>query len=97
VPRLVAEIEATLPGDAIVIDESITASIDLARTVDFDGPGAYVGARGGWHRPGAARRAGSEAGPSGSSGGRAVRGRLGDVQHPGPVDGRRITTSSWSS
>ena len=47
VPRLVAEIEAALPGDAIVIDESITASIDLARTVDFDGPGAYVGARGG--------------------------------------------------
>jgi benzoylformate decarboxylase len=47
VPRLVAEIEAALPDDAIVIDESITASIDLARTVDFDGPGAYVGARGG--------------------------------------------------
>jgi benzoylformate decarboxylase len=47
VPRLVAEIEAALPGDAIVVDESITASIDLARTVDFDGPGSYVGARGG--------------------------------------------------
>ena len=47
VPRLVAEIEAALPGDAIVVDESITASIDLARTVDFDGSGSYVGARGG--------------------------------------------------
>ncbi len=47
VPRLVAEIEAALPGNAIVVDESITASIDLARTVDFDGPGSYVGARGG--------------------------------------------------
>jgi benzoylformate decarboxylase len=47
VPRLVAEIEATLPPDAIVVDESITASTDLARTVQFDGEGDYVGARGG--------------------------------------------------
>jgi benzoylformate decarboxylase len=46
-PRLVAEIEAGLPADAIVVDEAITASIDLARTVEFDGPGTYVGARGG--------------------------------------------------
>jgi benzoylformate decarboxylase len=47
VPRLVAEIEAALPPDAIVVDESITASIDLARTVQFERPGDYVGARGG--------------------------------------------------
>jgi benzoylformate decarboxylase len=47
VPRLVAEIEAALPPDAIVVDESITASIDLGRTVQFDRPGDYVGARGG--------------------------------------------------
>ncbi len=47
VPRLVAELEATLPPDAIVVDESITASIDLARTVQFERPGDYVGARGG--------------------------------------------------
>lgn len=47
VPRLVAEVEAALPPDAIVVDEAITASIDLARTVEFDGPGSYVGARGG--------------------------------------------------
>ena len=47
VPRLVAEIEAALPADAIVVDESITASVDLARTVDFASPGSYVGARGG--------------------------------------------------
>jgi len=47
VPRLMAEIEAALPPDAIVVDESITASIDLARTVQFDRPGDYVGARGG--------------------------------------------------
>ncbi|MGH7366444.1 MAG: thiamine pyrophosphate-binding protein [Candidatus Rokuibacteriota bacterium] len=47
VPRLMAEIEAALPPDAIVVDESITASIDLARTVQFERAGDYVGARGG--------------------------------------------------
>ncbi|HSE03725.1 MAG TPA: thiamine pyrophosphate-binding protein [Methylomirabilota bacterium] len=47
VPRLMAELEAALPADAIVVDESITASIDLARTVHFERPGDYVGARGG--------------------------------------------------
>ena len=47
VPRLMAEIEAALPPDAIVVDESITASIELARTVQFERAGAYVGARGG--------------------------------------------------
>jgi benzoylformate decarboxylase len=47
VPRFMAEIEAALPPDAIVVDESITASIDLARTVQFERAGDYVGARGG--------------------------------------------------
>ena len=46
-PRLMAEIEAALPPDAIVVDESITASIELARTVQFERPGDYFGARGG--------------------------------------------------
>jgi benzoylformate decarboxylase len=47
VPRFMAELEAALPADAIVVDESITASIDLARTVQFERAGDYVGARGG--------------------------------------------------
>ena len=47
VPRLMAEIEAALPADAIVVDEAITASLDLARTVQFEGTGDYIGARGG--------------------------------------------------
>jgi benzoylformate decarboxylase len=47
VPRAMAEIEAALPADAILVDESITASIDLARTVQFERVGDYVGARGG--------------------------------------------------
>jgi len=46
-PRLMAEIEAALPADAIVVDESITASIELARTVQFERAGDYIGARGG--------------------------------------------------
>ena len=46
-PRVMAEIRDALPARAIVVDESITASIDLARTLDFDGPGSYFGARGG--------------------------------------------------
>jgi benzoylformate decarboxylase len=47
VPRLMAELEAALPADAIVVDESITAGPDLARTVQFERAGDYVGARGG--------------------------------------------------
>jgi len=45
--RLMAEVEAALPPDAIVVDEAITASLELSRAVELDGPGAYVGARGG--------------------------------------------------
>jgi benzoylformate decarboxylase len=47
VPRLMAEIGSTLPPDAIVVDEAITAGPDLVRTVQFERPGDYVGARGG--------------------------------------------------
>jgi benzoylformate decarboxylase len=47
VPRFMAEIEAALPPEAIVVDESITAGPDLVRTVQFERPGDYFGARGG--------------------------------------------------
>src|SRR4029453_16426953 len=47
VPRMMAELEAALPADAIVVDEAITAGPDLARTVQFERVGDYVGARGG--------------------------------------------------
>jgi benzoylformate decarboxylase len=46
-PRFMAEVEAALPPDAIVVDESITASNDLARTVQFERDKDYFGARGG--------------------------------------------------
>ncbi len=46
-PRVMAEIRDALPARTIVVDETITASIDLARTIDFAGAGDYFGARGG--------------------------------------------------
>ena len=46
-PRLMADIAAALPADAIVVDEAITAGPDLARTLSFSKPGDYFGARGG--------------------------------------------------
>jgi benzoylformate decarboxylase len=45
--RLMAELAHALPREAIVVDESITASVDLWRTLSFEGPGDYHGARGG--------------------------------------------------
>jgi benzoylformate decarboxylase len=42
-----AEIEAALPEKAIVVDESISASLDLERTLTVRGPGDYYGPRGG--------------------------------------------------
>jgi benzoylformate decarboxylase len=47
IPRLMAEIARALPPGAIVVDEAITASTDLARTLTFERPGDYFGARGG--------------------------------------------------
>jgi benzoylformate decarboxylase len=47
IPRLMAEVERALAADAIVVDESITASIELARVLSFERPSDYFGARGG--------------------------------------------------
>ena len=47
IPRLMAEVERALPPEAIVVDESITSSIELARVLSFKGPSDYFGARGG--------------------------------------------------
>jgi benzoylformate decarboxylase len=46
-PRVMAEVRDAMPADAIVVEESITAAIDFARTFEFSGPGTYFGARGG--------------------------------------------------
>lgn len=46
-PRVMAEIRKALPPRTVVVDETITASIDLARTLEFAGPGDYYSGRGG--------------------------------------------------
>jgi benzoylformate decarboxylase len=45
--RVMAELRRGLPDDAVIVDESITASLDLARTFDYRGFGDYFGGRGG--------------------------------------------------
>jgi benzoylformate decarboxylase len=46
-PRVTAELRRGLPDDAVIVDESITASLDLARAFNFHGFGDYFGGRGG--------------------------------------------------
>jgi benzoylformate decarboxylase len=46
-PRVTAELRRGLPDDVVIVDESITASLDLARSFDYCGLGDYFGGRGG--------------------------------------------------
>jgi benzoylformate decarboxylase len=46
-PRVTAELRRGLPGNVVIVDESITASLDLARAFDYRGFGDYFGGRGG--------------------------------------------------
>jgi benzoylformate decarboxylase len=45
--RALTEIAGAMPPDGILVDESITASVDLANAFEFAGPGTYYGQRGG--------------------------------------------------
>jgi benzoylformate decarboxylase len=45
--RVTAELRRGLPDNAVIVDESITASLDLARAFDYRGFGDYFGGRGG--------------------------------------------------
>jgi benzoylformate decarboxylase len=45
-PRVTAELRRGLPDDVVIVDESITASLDLARAFDYRGFGDYFGGRG---------------------------------------------------
>jgi benzoylformate decarboxylase len=45
--RCLAEIKAGAPSDVIVVDETITANLDLFKTFTFKGPGDYFSGRGG--------------------------------------------------
>src|ERR1700751_6284804 len=46
-PRVAAELRRGRPDDAVIVDESITASLDLARAFEYRGFGDYFGGRGG--------------------------------------------------
>jgi benzoylformate decarboxylase len=46
-PRVAAELRRGLPDNVVIVDESITASLDLARAFDYGGFGDYFGGRGG--------------------------------------------------
>ena len=46
-PRVTAELRRGLPEDVVIVDENITASLDLARAFDYRGFGDYFGGRGG--------------------------------------------------
>lgn len=45
--RAMAEIRAGAPKDVVVVDETITANLDLFKTFAFAGPGDYYSGRGG--------------------------------------------------
>jgi benzoylformate decarboxylase len=45
--RVTAELRRGLPENTVIVDESITASLDLARSFEFRGFGDYFGGRGG--------------------------------------------------
>ena len=45
--RALHELANALPANSIVVDESITASVELARVFNFTQPGDYIGGRGG--------------------------------------------------
>lgn len=46
-PRVTAELRRGLPDNVVIVDESITASLDLARAFEYRGFGDYFGGRGG--------------------------------------------------
>lgn len=46
-PRVTAELRRGLPDNAVIVEESITASLDLARSFDYRGFGDYFAGRGG--------------------------------------------------
>jgi benzoylformate decarboxylase len=46
-PRVMAELRAGAPADVVVVDETITANLDLFKSFTFSGAGDYFSGRGG--------------------------------------------------
>jgi benzoylformate decarboxylase len=64
-PRVMAELRAATPVDALVVEESITASVDFAAAFAIDAPDALLGARGGGIGQGLAGAIGASVGHPG--------------------------------
>ena len=64
-PRVMAELRAATPAHALVVEESITASVDFAANFPFDAADQYLGARGGGIGQGLAGAIGASVGQPG--------------------------------
>src|SRR5690606_28488097 len=63
--RVMAELRKGTPANALVVEESITASVDFAATFQIDSPDLYLGARGGGIGQGVAGAIGAAVGRPG--------------------------------
>jgi benzoylformate decarboxylase len=64
-PRAMAELRKATPVNALIVEESITASIDFAAAFQLDAPDQYLGARGGGIGQGLAGALGASVGHPG--------------------------------
>jgi benzoylformate decarboxylase len=64
-PRVMAELRRATPANALVVEESITASVDFGASFAFDAPDQYLGARGGGIGQGLAGAIGASVGHPG--------------------------------
>jgi len=64
-PRVMTELRRATPPQAVIVEESITASMDFAAAFDFDAPDQYLGARGGGIGQGLAGAIGASVGHPG--------------------------------
>ena len=85
--RAMAEIRAGTPQDVVVVDETITANLDLFKTFTFTGPGDYYSGRGGGIGQGLAGAIGVAVAAAQAADALRVGRRLVDVLDPGAVDG----------
>jgi benzoylformate decarboxylase len=63
--RVMADLRSATPAGALVVEESITASLDFAAAFPFDSPADYLGARGGGIGQGLAGAIGAAVGQPG--------------------------------
>lgn len=64
-PRVMAELRKATPANALIVEESITASVDFAANFGLDSPDQYLGARGGGIGQGLAGAIGASVGQPG--------------------------------